>query len=64
MYIEKAAKMTFVQKTRKYNVDEIDTWTTAANNTGGKVWNVFTFFLHKKTMIETKNEAWLDQFYL
>jgi len=37
MYIEKAAKMTFVQKTRKYNVDEIDTWTTAANNTGGKV---------------------------
>jgi hypothetical protein len=24
MYVEKAAKMTFVQKTRAYNVDEID----------------------------------------
>jgi len=25
MYVEKAAKMTFVRKTQTYNVDEIDT---------------------------------------
>jgi len=26
MYVKKAAEMTFVQKTRAFNVDEIDTW--------------------------------------
>jgi len=26
MYVEKAAKMTFLQKTRTYNIDEIDPW--------------------------------------
>jgi len=26
MYVEKAAETTFVQKTRAYNVDEIDYW--------------------------------------
>jgi hypothetical protein len=29
MYVVKAAKMTFVRKTREYNVDEIDTSTTS-----------------------------------
>jgi len=27
IYVEKAAETTFVQKTREYNVDDIDTWT-------------------------------------
>ncbi len=26
MYVEKAAKTTFVRRTHAYNVDEIDTW--------------------------------------
>jgi len=31
MYVKKAAEMMFVQKTRAYNVDEIDTWSLQYN---------------------------------
>jgi len=34
MYVEKAAKKTFEQKTRAYNVDEIDTWNQLVHEVG------------------------------
>jgi len=40
MYVEKAAEMTFVQKTRAYNVDEIDTYVKYDLKCYWKFWHV------------------------